>query len=228
MAGDQLRTVSTVEAAAEAIRERILDGTLAMGERLREVQYAEELGIARHSFRAATAALIHEGLLVRAPNRGVEVPVLGAEDILDIFRLRAALEVEAIRLVLGDAEGRPATLEDLAAAVDELSALGDDAPWRMVVDGDARFHRALIDATGSPRLLRAYLAAQSEILLCLVQQRPLYYRPEEIAAEHRDLLAALESGDPDESERRFRAHLDEAAERLIEWLAGRDGGERGA
>jgi len=219
MSGGRLRTVSTVEAAAEAIRERILDGSLAMGERLREVPYAEELGVARHSFRAATAALIHEGLLVRAPNRGVQVPVLGAEDISDIFLLRAALEVEAVRLVLADDHVREAAVEDLAAAVEELTALGDDAPWRMVVDGDMGFHLALIDATGSPRLLRAYLAVRSEILLCLVQQRPLYYRPAEIAAEHRELLAAIRGGDADESERRLRAHLEDASRRLIEWLA---------
>ena len=59
---DQVRiaTVSTVEAAANAIRELILNGDLAPGARLRENEFAERLGVARHSFRAATQILIAE------------------------------------------------------------------------------------------------------------------------------------------------------------------------
>ena len=59
----------------------------------------------------------------------------------------------------------------------ELSALGDDAPWRAVVEPDMRFHRAIIDASGSERLARAYATVQSEVLLCLVWSRPHYDRP---------------------------------------------------
>ncbi|HZO07048.1 MAG TPA: GntR family transcriptional regulator, partial [Solirubrobacterales bacterium] len=55
--------VSTVDAAANALRELILDGKLEPGTRLREHEFAERLGIARHSFRAATQILIGEGLL---------------------------------------------------------------------------------------------------------------------------------------------------------------------
>src|SRR5688500_9793904 len=90
----RLNTVSTVDAAAMALRALILDGDLAPGDRLRETDFAERLGIARHSFRAATQLLIGEGLLRREPHRGVQVTVLTATDIIDTFRLRAALETE--------------------------------------------------------------------------------------------------------------------------------------
>ncbi|MGK2931407.1 MAG: GntR family transcriptional regulator, partial [Solirubrobacterales bacterium] len=86
--GVRVSPVSTVEAAANALRELILDGKLAPGDRLREHEYAERLGIARHSFRAATQILIGEGLLKREPHRGVEVPVMSAADVTDIFKLR--------------------------------------------------------------------------------------------------------------------------------------------
>ena len=48
-----------------------------------------------------------------------------------------------------------------------------------------RFHRAIIDAAGTERMTRAYASVQSEILLCMVQLRPHYDRPAEVAAEHR-------------------------------------------
>src|SRR5690349_11717249 len=95
-----LRTVSTVEAAADALRQMILDGRLEPGARLRETDYSKRLGVARHTFRAATQTLIGEGLLIREPNRGVALAVLDAEDITDIFKLREALELEAVRLVV--------------------------------------------------------------------------------------------------------------------------------
>lgn len=209
--GVRVSPVSTVEAAANALRELILDGKLLPGARLREHEYAERLGIARHSFRAATQILISEGLLKREPHRGVEVPVLAAADIGDIFKLREALELEAVRLI-GEAGIVPAAAE---RAVTEMSALPDDAPWRDVVWPDQRFHTAIIDATDSPRLQRAYLGLQSEITLCLAQLEPAYEAPAEVAAEHEELLEPIKSGDTDLAVKLFRAHLDEAVAKLV-------------
>jgi len=205
-----LATVSTVQAAANALREQILDGHIEPGSRLRETEFAERLGIARHSFRAATQILIAEGLLLREPNRGVQVPVLDPDDLIDVFRLRIALEVEAVRLVIATGE----IPEQAELSVRQLSGVGDDAPWRSVVEPDMRFHRAIIDAAGSPRLIRAYASVQSEILLCLVQLRPHYHRPAEVAAEHEELIAAMRAGDADRADELFRVHLTEAADNL--------------
>ncbi|HMT04170.1 MAG: GntR family transcriptional regulator [Solirubrobacterales bacterium] len=209
--GVRVSPVSTVEAAANALRELILDGNLEPGVRLREHDFAERLGIARHSFRAATQILIGEGLLKREPHRGVEVAILAADDVADIFRLREALEIEAVRIVTA-AGVVPA---EAHRAVTEMSALSDDAPWRDVVWPDQRFHRAIIDATNSPRLARAYQGLQSEITLCLAQLRPVYDAPAEVAAEHEELLGPIISGDVELAEKLFRAHLAEAAENLI-------------
>jgi DNA-binding GntR family transcriptional regulator len=206
----QLATVSTVQAAANALREQILDGHIEPGARLRENEFAERLGIARHSFRAAAQILIAEGLLVREPNRGVHVPIFDPDDLIDVFRLRIALELEAVRLVMAAGE-IPQDAEDSAR---ELSGIGDDAPWRAVVEPDMRFHRAIIDAAGSERLARAYSSVQSEILLCLVQLRPYYHRPAEVAAEHEELIAALKGGDAQRAEELFRTHLADAADNL--------------
>jgi DNA-binding GntR family transcriptional regulator len=216
----RLNTVSTVDAAANVLRELILDGELEPGARLREAEFAERLGIARHSFRAATQILIAEGMLLREPHRGVQVTVLTAEDILDTFRLRAALEIEAVRLTI--AAGR--VPEGARQAVDDLSSIPDGAPWRDVVEPDIRFHRAIIDAAESPRIARAYTSVQTEIQLCMVQLRPHYDQPSQVAAEHTDLLAAIEAGDPDRAEELFRGHLTEAVQNLSSALASGEGG----
>jgi DNA-binding GntR family transcriptional regulator len=206
----QLATVSTVEAAANALREMILDGQIEPGARLRENEFAGRLGIARHSFRAATQILISEGLLLREPNRGVQVPVFDPAHLNDVFRLRTALEIEAVRLVVASGEIPPEAEQSVA----ELSGVPDDAPWRAVVEPDFRFHRAIIDAAGSPRLARAYSSVQSEVLLCLAQLRAYYQRPSQVAAEHEELIGAMRAGDPQRAEDLFRAHLSEAVDNL--------------
>jgi DNA-binding GntR family transcriptional regulator len=211
----RIATVSTVEAAANAIRDLILDGELAPGTRLRENDFAERLGVARHSFRAATQILIGEGLLRREPNRGVQVPVFSQADVEDIFKLRAALEIEAARLVI-EADVVPA---EARGAVARLSALSADAPWSDVVQPDLTFHRAIIDAAGSVRLQRAYHGLQSEIVLCMVQLQPAYDHPQEVAAEHEELLAAIEARDTERAEKLWRVHLDEAAANQIKALS---------
>jgi DNA-binding GntR family transcriptional regulator len=203
--------VSTVEAAASTLRELVLDGKLTPGTHLREHDFADRLGIARHTFRAATQILIGEGLLKHEPHRGVEVPVLSADDVVDIFKLRMALEIEAVRLVTA-AEIVPAAAQ---RAVKEMSALSEDAPWRDVVWPDQLFHRAIIEATASPRLERAYNGLQTEIILTLAQLRPAYNDPAEVAAEHEELLVPIVSGDSRLAERLFRIHLDQAVEKLI-------------
>jgi DNA-binding GntR family transcriptional regulator len=205
-----LKTISTPEATASVLRNMILDGELEPGSRLRETEFAERLGIARHSFRAGTQILVGEGLLRRVPNRGVEVPILDLEDIRDLFRLRSALELEAVRILIAER----AELDAATAAVEELSSLPDSASWHSVVEADMRFHRAIIDGSGSARLARSYAAVQSEIELCMVRLRPNYRRPQEVAVEHRELLEPIAEGDEVEAARRFRRHLDEAEQNL--------------
>jgi DNA-binding GntR family transcriptional regulator len=207
----RLPTVSTVEALSRILRDQILDGTIAPGERLREIEFAERFGVARHSFRAATQVLVHEGLLARAANRSLHVPLLRPDDVSDIYRAREAIEVEAVRICI--AEQR--STEDAAAAVDQMSRLDEDAPWREMVDLDIGFHRALVDATGSPRLTRMYVTIQSEITLCLGQLRASYSRPvQQVAAEHRELLDRIVVGDGPEAVRLLRDHLAEAVTNL--------------
>lgn len=217
--GDEirLRTVSVVDAAADALRQMILDGTLEPGTRLRETDFSRRLGVARHTFRAATQILIGEGLLRRSPNRGVQLAVLDGSDITDIFRLRVALELEAVREVITASAPIPA-VED---AVARLNALPDSASWRRVVDADMDFHRAVIDAAASERITRAYASLQSEILLCMAQLRPHYDHPDEVAQEHRDLLEPLIGGNLAEADARFRVHLDEATDNLTRALHAR-------
>ena len=91
---------SSADAVADALRERILRGDLAPGVHLSEVDLARELGVGRHTLRAALARLTRERLVVHYPNRGafVATPTVAAGD--DLFAYRTLLEQGGLALAL--------------------------------------------------------------------------------------------------------------------------------
>ena len=199
-----LQRVSTVDALADALRTRILDGELPAGERLREQELAGAYGVARHSLRAALRALAAEGLVAIEPNRGARVASLTTTELAPLFELRTALELEAARLALARHEHRvPKAVHDavrLMAAVCEQP----EPPWSAVVEAHDAVHHALVQAAGSPRILRAYEAIAGELRLFVIQLKPRWSL-ERMAEHHERLLADLERDGPEP----LRAHLAE-------------------
>jgi GntR family transcriptional regulator of vanillate catabolism len=110
----------------DRIRSAILSGDFAPGERLREVQLSETLGVSRTPIRSALQALASEGLLDYAPNRGYAVRSFQTAEIVDAYEIRAMMEALAARFAaergLTDAERR--VVEGALADGDALLAKG--------------------------------------------------------------------------------------------------------
>jgi DNA-binding GntR family transcriptional regulator len=206
----RLETVSIVAALEDDLERRVLDGELRPGEHLRETELAEEYAVGRHTLRAAFDALVRRGLLERARNRGVFVRVLTADDLAEIYEMRTALEVQAFRSLAARGVVPEAAREALA----RLAALDAGSPWRLVVEADLAFHRAIAAGTGNRRLARAHEELQSEILLCLAQLVHGYSTVAELTVEHESLLGTVEAGRPGAAEAAIRDHL----ERATRWL----------
>ena len=208
-----LQRVSTVDALAAALRERILDGDIPGGTRLREQELTDGYRVARHTARAALRALAVEGLVRIEPNRGASVTLLGAADVRGLYELRTALEVEAARLALERHDGRlPQPVHD---AVRRLAAVCAQGPtWSAMIEAHDPIHRAIVDAAGSPRIARAHAALATETRLFLVSLKPSW-TPGKMAADHEALPRALEAEGPEA----LRRHLAESAAAAL-----RDGG----
>lgn len=197
------------------IRRNILDLTLAPGARVREADLVQAYGVARHTARAAISSLATDGLLRHTPNRGAQVPELDADDVVDVFRLRAAIESEAIRQIIT----RQVDPGAARRALDVMDALETDAGWDEIVAADMAFHSGVVEDSGSPRLERAFASAKAEIELCLAQLRPHYDNAGQVAEEHRVLLEALCQPDPVKGIAAFRQHWDDAVSSLLASVA---------
>ena len=202
----ELRPVSVIDAVASSVRERVVAGEFTPGTQLREIDLATEYGVARPTVRAALQQLALTGLLRRRANRSAFVPRLSQSDIADLFTTRALIEAEAVRRLT-----KAATPPSLAEqAVRRLERFTADASWSEVVEADLEFHRALVAATESPRLLRLFELLEDEIRLAIAQLRPAYASPAELAREHRHLLTVIETRTATEAVRLMRQHLDQA------------------
>jgi DNA-binding GntR family transcriptional regulator len=203
-AREQLLRISTVDALAGAIRGRIFDGELAPGDRLPERELTERYGVARHSVRAALRALASEGLVVIEPHRGASVARLDADGIRSLFELRAALEIEAAHLALERHDGR--LPEPVHRAVRRLREICSHAnpPWGAVAQAHDEVHLALVRASGSERIARAYDSLAGEMRLFVMALRP-HWSLERMAAQHEELVEQLESQGPEALRDHLRA-----------------------
>jgi DNA-binding GntR family transcriptional regulator len=136
-----------------ALRQAILDGTLAPGERLRDTELCAWLGLSKTPVREALARLEEDGLVETAPQRYTRVAPLDRDEARDAFELVAAIHALAARLAvprLGRAE-----LERARAANRRFA----DALERRDVDAalaaDDEFHGVFLDAAGNREIPRA-------------------------------------------------------------------------
>jgi DNA-binding GntR family transcriptional regulator len=220
----RVSVVSVIEAVAADLRTRVLSGEILPGAALSEVEIAESYDVARPTAKAAIESLVRERLLERKAHKTARVVRLSPDDARDIYRTRAIVEAEVLR-ILADERRVP---EAARLANREISDLVDASP-RDVVDPDMRFHRSLVDAIGSARTSRMYDALASEVVFCMSQVQGASLLPTELIAHEHDLLLELiEAGDGDGAADLLAAHLGRARERLAERLGGVAGREASA
>ncbi len=207
-------TRNASSAATELIREAIIDGRLPPGRRLKEEELARDLGISRTPVREALLLLHAEGLVDAAPNRGAAVRSHSAEDLDDLYQLRALLEGystrrAATRLSDEAIEG----LRESCARFDGL--LDREAEMSELVEENLVFHQTILESAGSARL-GAMVRHVTE--LPLVYRSYIWYSPEQrrISAHyHSQITRALEARDAERAELVMKEHIFEARDLLL-------------
>lgn len=209
---DALERVSTTDQVVRALRAAIVSGSIAQGEQLREVRLASQLGTGRSAVREALRQLVQEGLAQHEVHRGTFVRIITAEDIVDVYRAREAVECAALELVL---TRQGVDLMPLRAELERLreAAAGGAGTWHEMADVDIRLHERLVELAGSPRLVRMFetLAAESRMHLYAYPAYPALQN----VADHERIVEALERGSPEAVEL-LREHLRFSARLAIE------------
>jgi DNA-binding GntR family transcriptional regulator len=209
--GLKIRRSSTAEQVADAVRTMILRGELLPGTPLREVPLAESIGISRNTVREAVRVLARQGLVTHSMHRGAVVTRLSERDVADLYRVRRAIEPQAIDAA---ASATPDELRCLRDAVDELTRAAADGDWDRMVDADWSFHQHLVGFLGSPRLDRFFDTVQAELRLCLSILDRADDDPEDLVAEHRELYDLIATGECERCRDLLCARLDDSEVRM--------------
>jgi len=206
-----LRTASLSSAAQQEIERMILDGEIGPGSKLTEAWLSERLGVSRGPIREAFRMLEESGLVRQEKNRGVFVRDIPLEEALEIYDLRAAMDE-----LVGRRLAETITPEQLKAAraiverMDVAARSGDSDAYHLL---NLDFHDALVGFTGNRKLAGVYRKLVKE--LALFRRRNL--RDQQLlphsAAEHRGILKAIASGDPEQAGRTMFDHVMESRER---------------
>lgn len=197
----------------ERLRASIINGSLKPGSQLSEVELATSFGVSRGPVREALQRLVQEGLLISEPHRGVFVPVLTDEDVLDVYVAREALESAAIRSIISSETTAAASesLDQFVTLMEKAEAAGD---WEAVGNFDLEFHVALVDASGSDRLKRMFSTVISETRLCLGVLTADDAR-DDLVQEHRRICDLMREGETEQALAVLKKHFDDAVVTLM-------------
>lgn len=200
---DFQRPHSVREAAYAHLRGSILAGFLPPGARISEPGLAEQLGISRTPVREALQRLSQEGLVELSPGKGARVRTLSADEVREVYDVRALLEAEAASLAARNASAAElGALEKQLHLLDTLPA--DDYTGQMQVDFD--FHTALVEAAHNKTLARIYADLRSSLTLIRSFQRTLSQHPK-TRQQHHNILGALKAHDPEQAAQAAREHV---------------------
>ena len=196
----------------ERLHQAILLGDFQPNERLIEMDLAQLYNVGRAAIRTALARLEQDGLVEREPNRGARVRAISEEEAVETLEARAVLEGLAARYAARNVTD--ADIADLRAIVGEMEARLAEGDLLGISEGNTRLHSRLLQIANNKTVARLIerLHAQhirSQFRLILVPGRP----PRSVA-EHRAIVEAVASRDPDAAEAAMRSHLANTVETL--------------
>ena len=195
MLGQQIR---------EILLERIFKGELQPGDRIVELQLANELGTSQAPVREALRELQSLGFVEHEPYRGTRVRRITEEELAEIFPVRAALEELAAQEAASRLNGR---VEELEREFEAMRAAARRKDLQDLAGHDARFHRLIVEAAENKVLLDLWKTLRVEARV-VVTALKTDIDLDELAEMHRPLLEALAEGSPEKAGRALRYHFE--------------------
>lgn len=215
------RTLS--ERVFARLQDDIVLGVLKPGTKLGETELATRYGVSRGPLREAIRRLESRKLLERVPHVGTRVAQLNGADLIEIYRVREALEGMAARLAAEHMTAdEVAGLHRLLSQHEQQQDLQEDTAY-FQREGDLDFHYRIIHGSHNQTLIDLLIGELYHLVrMYRYQFSTVANRPQKALAEHRRIVEAIESGDGEMAELLMRRHISRARENIES--QGRSGG----
>lgn len=204
------------EIVFESLREAIIGGVLKPGERMMEIQLADEMGVSRTPVREAIRKLELEGFVVMIPRKGAYVAGISLKDIADVFEIRAALE----GLAAGLAAERITEdeLEEMERILVRKAEILENNDLESIVELDTDFHAILFKASRNDRLVQILSNLREQIQRFRATSLAVPGRLKEALEEHRKIVEAVSERNVTLAQSLAAEHIENAENVMLETL----------
>lgn len=215
-------TQSLIDRTYQQLLEAIADGTLPPGQRIRQAELADTMGVSRQPVSHALHLLKRQGLVEEFGRKGLRVVPLDPLRVLQLYQVRAVVDGLAARLAAQQSATGSAVRAETDSLKRQLDAGADfDAttPIPVLVRADTEFHRGLYRLSGNPVIeeMTAPLWPHLMRSMAMVLREP-DYAARVWQQEHDAILRHILAGDPVQAEAAASAHAATAARRTAEHL----------
>jgi DNA-binding GntR family transcriptional regulator len=203
--GLSFRRTRTAQQLADGLSERILSGSIAPGQRLRESALAEALGVARNTVREAMRILEIGGLVRHEVNRGAVVISPTPETLEELYESRVVLESTALLSTT-----KPEQIEEVEKAYARLLDVASSRDARQIVSADLALHGAIVGMLNNSRIESFYKQLSRELhfyLMYLVVHDREFERYSAVVGDHRSIVEALRAGDLERAAAEATRHI---------------------
>lgn len=188
------------------LRQAILKGELAPGERLMEIQLAERLGVSRTPIREAIRKLELEGLVLMIPRKGAEVAKISEKSLRDVLEVRRSLEELAIELACQRmTEDEVKQLEDAQVSFKEAVNQGGAMA---IAESDEAYHDIIYYGTGNARLVQILNNLREQMYRYRLEYIKDADKRQILLIEHEKILKAIKGRHVAEAKEAMREHID--------------------
>jgi DNA-binding GntR family transcriptional regulator len=211
-----ISTKSLHNQVTDAVREAIVSGKFALGEKLSEGTLAQQFGVSRTPVREALKQLEREGLVEINPRVGTCVSKPTEQEISELFTVKEVLEGLAAGLLAK--RGDVTELKDLEKALQDMEQAVKLEDTHAYVEANDRFHDAIIKGSGNSKLqfhfslLINQLPYKRFVFLTLDQPQRL----EKSVMEHRQIVEAIQSKNAQIAEQMMREHVTASRSKLMQ------------
>lgn len=193
------------DVAFQKLRQAILRGELVPGQRLMEIQLAEQLGVSRTPVREAIRMLEQDGLAIMIPRRGAIVAKISGKNLKDVLEVRQALEELAVQLSCLRMEEDDFTA--LRDANGEFAETIDGEDIVKMAEADEHFHDIIYQASDNMRLVQLEMQMREQMYRFRIEHLKEKTKRHALVEGHREIMEALRRRDSDAATKAIRSHI---------------------
>lgn len=205
------------EMVYESLRDAIANQVLKPGERLMEMDLADEMGVSRTPVREAIRKLELEGYVVMIPRKGAYVAGLSVKDINEVFEIRGALESLAAGLAAQRATDKE--IEEMERNLALEANHFETSDLLKTIEVDTKFHEMIFSASKNNRLLAMVKELREQVQRFRTTTLAVPGRMKFALEEHREIVEAIADRDVEAAQKLAREHIESAEAALLEVIS---------